>query len=180
MVKKMIKVRAWYMSLLLFLFSGIWSNLSLAEDTVKQIHSTWSTLDEKFVYGLCGLLFLMVIISFGVLHWDLTKADRWSLSDALSEPMNMTPLDATGQPLLDKLDKPIEIMQLKNSTSRLIALLGGVCLIFIFVGFSCIALCEYAFTGTIEGLDEIWKFLLGGATIFIPYVSNRILKLRKS
>ncbi len=76
----------------------------------------------------------------------------WSLGDVLSEETDVTAMvtNAAGQtePKLDSSGKPVMITEMRASSSRLIALMGMMSILLMFLGFGTFALysfplCQY-------------------------------------
>jgi hypothetical protein len=106
------------------------------------------------------LLFLFMIIAIG-----LKRSAEWHLGDAASE-------EAGNQPdVLPVGTKPIMVA----SASRLIALLGLLAIMVIFLGFGYYLLYA-AFTAQLNTVNvkPIVYFLFSGATMFAPYLANQL------
>jgi hypothetical protein len=101
----------------------------------------------------------------------------WSLSDALSEEVEVTfeqDVDGVRTPKFDDNLKPIMVTELRASSSRLIALMGLITIMLMFVGFGVFVLYSFAFgDGVPPGLDDVLKYILAGMTMFAPYVVNK-------
>jgi hypothetical protein len=103
---------------------------------------------------------------------------KWSLADALSEETEVTFMapDAAGRltPQTDASGKPVMIVEMRASISRVIALMGMMVILLMFLGFGVFCLYSFALTGRMpESVGEIVKFLLAGLTLFAPYVVNK-------
>ena len=108
--------------------------------------------------------YLLVLFSFAMISRSLTTTstgDTWSLADAVSEETEIV-VDGTKKTIL------------LASSSRLIALLGLVVLLVAFLGFGVIAMWSLAESGSMPSLAEVSKFLVGGATLFLPYGINQV------
>lgn len=71
--------------------------------------------------------------------------------------------------------------KLHASSSRLIAFMGSLVILFIFFGFGTVALYGFATTGTVPAtLKDITDYLLAGLTLFAPYTVNKFAKLFES
>lgn len=102
----------------------------------------------------------------------------WSLADALSEEVDVTfeEADANGvkTPKFDDSGKPITVTELRASSSRLIAFMGLITIMAMFLGFGVFVLYSFAMGGGVPaGLDQVYKFLFAGMTMFAPYLVNK-------
>jgi len=117
---------------------------------------------------------VLVLLVFSLL-WirNAIQSSNWSLADALSEEADVTPMNA-GVPLMNGA-QPLIIRELRASSSRIIALLGAVTILFMFVGFGTFVLYRYGTTGKMPvDVTDILKFLSGGLALFAPYAVNKI------
>ncbi len=109
---------------------------------------------------------------------QLLKQQSWSLTDALSEEVELSVVDTDGRPILDAAGTPLKTTQLKASVSRLIALFGLIGILMSYLGFGLVLLVAFAESATlsaetIASATAIVKFLLAGLTLFAPYLVNR-------
>jgi hypothetical protein len=107
-------------------------------------------------------LFLFLIITFVA----LLRSKDWSLADTVSE-------EASPQPAVlpaDREGKPIMVA----STSRLVALLGLLGILSMFLGVGYYILWSLFCKNTVPQLWEIMRFFYGGAAMFAPYAVNQI------
>jgi hypothetical protein len=155
-----------------------------------------------------ALIAFATIISLLLIYKNLKAAGKWSLSDALSEEVTVAARDADGKPiftdgepilgtdgkpLLDSAGKPTlskgkpllngegnvatEIV-MKASSSRLIALLGLVAILMLYVGAGLSVLYKFTSDGTVpSGTKEISTFFLYGLVMFAPYVVNKFASI---
>jgi hypothetical protein len=108
------------------------------------------------------LLFVFLMVMF----IGLLRNKDWSLADAVSE-------EAAPQPptLPEKREgKPIMVA----SSSRLVALLGLLGILSMFIGVGYYLLWVLFCTGTVPQLWEIVRFFYTGAAMFAPYIVNQI------
>ena len=120
--------------------------------------------------------FSLLTIRKSLLH------SSWSLSDALSEDVEMTVdnLPAAGAPVAAAGAAPIapaKVTKLVASTSRFIAMLGLVAILMMFIGFGMVILYDFALTGKppADGsLTPLIYFLTSGMTLFAPYLVNKV------
>jgi hypothetical protein len=125
----------------------------------------WQALNTTFIYAIVGLVLLATFCTFAVVCRVLREHPGWSLTDALSEEADITIDDANGQPVKRTI--------LAASSSRLIAFVGTIAILFLFLGFGALIMSEYSKTGRIDNADAIGKYLLTGLTLFVPYVVNK-------
>lgn len=127
--------------------------------------SPWKAPGDQFVYAVIIIVYLGVFIAFAIVCRLLSESQNWSLATALSEEADITVADPNGQ--------QVKKTELAASSSRLIAFVGTIAILFLFLGFGAFILWEYAETGTISNTDTIGKYLLGGLTLFAPYIVNK-------
>lgn len=153
------------------------------------VNSSWIPPSDIAIY------LVPIIVLFGsliaILAIRKSLPDSWSLADALSEEVplpvikevttkgqNGAPDVVTEEPLYDKEGKPVLIPVLKASSSRVIALMGMLSILFMFIGFGTFALYGFGKTGNApESVSDIVKFLAAGMTLFAPYVVNKFASL---
>ncbi len=133
-----------------------------------------------FVYTVIIGVLVAAIISILVIR-AAVSATNWSLADALSEETEITALttNAAGQqePLMEA-GKPVLVTVMRASSSRLIALMGMMAILLMFLGFGSFTLYHFAATGQMPGgTDQMINFLVAGMTLFAPYVVNKFSSL---
>ena len=102
----------------------------------------------------------------------------WSLSNALSEGIDLTEMDKDGKPIMDASNKPIVVTKLNASSSRMVALMGMIAILLMFLAFGSFSLFAFAKTGEMpSSIDQVVKFLIAGLTLFAPYAVNKFSKL---
>ncbi len=106
----------------------------------------------------------------------------WSFSDALSEATEVTAVepDNAGVPRikLDAAGNPMKVTQMRASSSRMLALMGAIVILLMFLGFGSVALFSFANTGELpQAMDKVVNFLLAGMTLFAPYAVNQFSKV---
>lgn len=105
------------------------------------------------------LFFLLMVMFIGLL-----RNKEWSLADAVSE-------EAGNQPAtLPVGQKPVMVA----SASRLVALLGLLGILTMFIGVGYYLLWALFCTGTVPQLWEIVRFFYAGAAMFAPYLVNQL------
>lgn len=115
------------------------------------------------------------------------RKQGWSLADALSEPTRLLIPDAPGwsesqgdRKAVDvAAGSPVKSLQLMEaSSSRLIALLGSIAILLLYLGFGVFALFDFGLTCTLPAtLGSITNFLYAGLALFAPYVANKVASL---
>lgn len=166
-------------SLLVGLLSGLVPAAAQAAEVIE-----WSAPASWFTYGIVGVVLLGSIVSLLMIRTALTLS-VWSFSDALSEPTETTAWEAdTGGVKRIKLDaegKPLTVTEMRASSSRMIALMGTLVILLMFLGFGSVALYSFANTGTLpESMDKVVDFLLAGLTLFAPYTVNKFAGMFES
>jgi uncharacterized membrane protein (DUF485 family) len=122
------------------------------------------------------LAIVVIVIVLGVALYGLKAIagvlgdsnSKWSLADALSEDVELSdPTDATKK-----------FTKLVASSSRLIALLGSIAILALYIGFAIVVLWFYARAGVIpDSTGSVIQFLLSGLALFAPYVVNKFSSL---
>ncbi len=140
----------------------------------KPVH--WEVPPQWFVYTVIGLVVGGSIIAMLLIRRALGNSN-WNLGDALSEDVEISNVttDAEGNEKVKLVeDKPTTVIVMRASISRLIAFMGMMVILFIFIGFGVFSLYSYAFTGEMpDSTDKVIQFLTGGLTLFAPYVVNK-------
>jgi hypothetical protein len=134
-----------------------------------------------FVYTIIVIVFVGALLSVALVRAAVANT-TWSLSDALSEETELTAIDkTTSQPLRDASGNELKVTELRASVSRLIALMGMLVILFMFLGFGSFAMYRFAMTGNMpSGMDEVINFLVAGLTLFAPYAVNKFSSLFES
>jgi hypothetical protein len=130
---------------------------------------------EWFVYTVVGLSIFSIFIGLAVFGGRLVNDKSWSLAAAVSEEIHVTALEIDGENIKYKPDGSQEMLtKLGASSSRLIAFLGTLVILGLFIGFGIFALMEFGKTGKMpSGMGDAIKFLVGGLTLFAPYAVNQ-------
>jgi hypothetical protein len=116
------------------------------------------TLTISIIVGVV----LLALVALLMVRKALAQSSGWKLGDALSEEADLT--DAKGTP----------IVILSASSSRLIAFVGLIVLLSLYLGFGVFILYYFGTGQQIPaGLDDIEKFMLAGLTLFAPYAVNQ-------
>lgn len=151
--------------------------------------STWIAPASFVVYSIPFIVLFGSLIAILVIRSSLLPKS-WSLADALSEEVPLPIVkkgvakDDAGKEITteefvyDKDGKPVLAPVLKASSSRVIALMGMLAILFMFIGFGTFALYGFGKTGKMpESVDDLVKFLAAGMTLFAPYVVNKFASL---
>lgn len=141
----------------------------------------WTPPPDWFTYSVIGIVVVGAIVSMLLVRAALTATKTWSLSDALSEETEVSSI-VDGKPQINTAtNEPITVVLMMASTSRLIAFMGMLVLILMFVGFGSFALYGFAVSGTLPAsMDQVGKFLLAGMTLFAPYAVNKFASMFES
>jgi hypothetical protein len=130
-----------------------------------------------FVYAVIGLIVLAALVAMLIVRASISTS-TFSLGEALSEEAEVTATDKDGQPIADNSGKPVTITKLAGSTSRVIALMGSIVLMVLFIGFGSFVLYFFGTgQGVPKGTDEVVRFLVAGLTLFAPYAVNKFSSL---
>lgn len=129
---------------------------------------------EAFALVVTGVTAVAALLALASIRTALANSD-WSLSDALSEEADVTLLDGGGKPLVDGDGKPQIASEMRASSSRLIALIGLVGILALYLGFGLVGLETFASKGSFpaDSVAPITKYMLAGMTMFAPYVVNK-------
>lgn len=147
--------------------------------------NTWAPPNTFLLYLVPFVAFFGSLIAIVAIRGAL-KPTNWSLAESLSEevpvPVYKETTDANGvktrELVYDKEGKPVLIPELKASTSRVIALMGLVAILFLFIGFGVFALFSFGSVGRLPpSMSEVVKFLVAGLTLFAPYFVNKFASL---
>jgi hypothetical protein len=137
----------------------------------------WTPPGEWIINTIVAVVVLGSLISILVVRSALFKSTNWSLAEALSEEIEVSAqqIDSGGKASFVMQDgKPVTVTVMRPSSSRVIALMGLVVILLMFVGFGAFALSAFARTGEMPAsMDKVRDFLFGGMTMFAPYVVNK-------
>ncbi len=146
--------------------------------------TNWVSPATAFVYFI--VLFVVFASLVAVLLVSRALSDtNWSLAKALSEEVEVTLTETDAnkvtKPVLDASGKPSMAKELCASSSRLVALMGMIAILIMFIGFGATTLFSFAKTGNIpSSVSDVLKFLAGGLTLFAPYVVNKFSNIFES
>lgn len=130
--------------------------------------------DTWFVYALIAVLAATGAFTLIAINRALGIDGRWSISDALSEEVELPVMDSNGAIVIGSDGKVVTAPKLIASTSRLIALIGLFGILSLYIGFGVCTLFFFATgQGAPPGIAEARSFLLAGLVMFAPYVINK-------
>ncbi len=150
----------------------------------------WVAPPAWVVYLLLGIVCFGALLAIAAVR--IAMPQTWTLAEALSEEVLLTPAmkvtttqGAGGaphaearEPIVDSEGKPVLLPAMKPSSSRVIALMGMMAILFMFIGFGVVALYGFAQMGRPpQDLDKVVSYLVAGATLFAPYVVNKFASL---
>jgi hypothetical protein len=137
----------------------------------KPMH--WQAPSEWVVYTVIGVVVCGSIIAMLLIRAALGNTN-WNLGDALSEDVEISSVTTDE-------GKPTTVTVMSASISRLIAFMGMMVILLIFIGFGVFTLYSYAFTGEMpDSTDKVIQFLTGGLTLFAPYLVNKFAGIFKN
>jgi hypothetical protein len=132
---------------------------------------------ETFAPILVVVIAAVTIISLMLIYKHIqSAATNWSLADALSEETPIGPVqkNLAGDPLQDKEGKVQYENVMKASSSRLIALLGSVAIMMLYIGAGLSVLYTFAAgAGVPKDTEALTTFFLYGMVLFAPYLVNK-------
>jgi len=147
-----------------------------------------ATMAPALIYGLVGGV-LVASVALLVLVRHSLKDQGWSLANALSEvtelvvPPDPNWTDSSGDRSAEEAESsrsrsnlPAETLRIMEpSTSRLIALLGSIVLLLLYLGFGAVSLFTYGRTCQMPpSTGQVTTFLYAGLALFAPYVANKV------
>lgn len=157
-----------------------------AAGTVAATGAAWAQTTTPAAAGTPSLGFVYLIIAFVIIGSLIVllliraavAKSKFSLGDALSEEVTITAMttNAAGVqvPLLTAAGATQTVTELRASISRLIALMGLMVIMLMFLGFGALALYHFGMTGEMpKGVNDVVKFLTAGLTLFAPYLVNK-------
>ncbi len=159
-----------------------------AQELSQATTDTCRPMAPEAIYGITALVLIGCFVALSHVDRRL-KQEGWSLANALSEPTQLqAPMDPRWLDSIgDKADidnaggaKPqtstplVTVTVLEASTSRLIALVGMIVILLMYLGFGIFSLFNYGFTCSMPASSgAVTGFLYSGLTLFAPYVANK-------
>ncbi len=160
-------------SMLLFILFTVWPEPSDAQTAAPSASALWVAPDPGFTYAVIIVVFLAILIIFAAVGRVLgSQNSKWSLADALSEETDLTVDDDNHKPYTVN-GVVVKKTEMRASSSRLIAFIGTIAILMLFLGFGAFILWNFANTGAITGASDIRNYLFAGLTLFAPYVVNK-------
>ena len=138
----------------------------------------WKGAPESwFIYTVVIVVLVGAILALAFIRAALSAStSKWSLAEALSEEVTVTDTEKSEGQTESK-----EVTKLCASSSRLVALMGMVVLLIMFLGFGTFALYSFGKTGKLpSSIDKVVHFLLAGLTLFAPYTVNKFASVFES
>lgn len=163
---------------------------SAASSAESAVQNAWVPPSTAVLY----LVPLFALLGSVVAMQKIVKAllpTTWSLADALSETVSMpaytdavaATATAPASPRALKLDndgKAVLIPEMHASSSRVIAMMGMMAILFLFLGFGVFAIFEFGATGKVPAtMNLVVTFLTSGLTLFAPYLVNQFASVFK-
>ena len=114
---------------------------------------------------------LIVVVTYLLVFIGVSKTlkglsasgSSWSITNALSESQPVELSDNQGN----------KSLAYPPSSSRLIAFLGLIVIMALFLGFGGVMLWRYGSTGKLDDIGNVVNFLWVGASLFAPYMVNQ-------
>ncbi|MFN9618488.1 MAG: glycoside hydrolase family protein [Synechococcaceae cyanobacterium] len=156
-----------------------------------------ATMPRPVVAAIVLAVLVAVVLCLNQVAIQLARS-RWSLANALSEVIELrVPVDpawtasqgdlqasmedrrAAGEPAGNQ--NPSLLRVLEPSSSRLIALVGMVVILLMYVGFGLFALYTFGLTCRMpSSTGSVTSFLYSGMALFAPYVANKVSEVFRS
>jgi hypothetical protein len=136
--------------------------------------------------GIYPAYTLVIVIALAILYFlaYIFRALRaqnspWSLADAVSEEADISlPVAAGAVPEKNVEGNVATTSELRASSSRLIALLGLMAILMLYIGVGLTVLYKFALDGGIlQGTTDVIKFMAAGLVMFTPYAINKITSI---
>ena len=165
---------AWAIAMIMLMVSVDAASAQAPEPTIAP-PAMW------FVYTVIIVIFIIALAALGLVRRSI-EYSHFSLGDALSEEGQLTVMekDAAGHdvPRIGSDGKPVTMTVMIGSISRVIALLGTIALMILFIGFGTFVMYYFATgQGVPKDLDKVVNFMFAGLTLFAPYVVNKFAGL---
>ncbi|MCH8618048.1 hypothetical protein [Undibacterium sp. TS12] len=150
-------------------------------DSQKECQPNSCRPNDFFLYFIPTVVLIGSFMAILAVRGAL-KSTSWSLADALSEEVDLpvfkeitdTQGVKTREPVYGKDEKPVLVPEMRASSSRVVALMGMIAILFLFIGFGVFILFSFGNTGKVPpSSDQVVHFLFGGLTLFAPYVVNK-------
>jgi len=134
--------------------------------------------DSFFAWTICVVMFLAILFALLTIKSAVSRSG-WKLADALSEDVEVSMVQtATGYvpAASDTVGPLIKMTTMRASSSRLIALVGMIAILVLFVGNALYFLFALAQGWTLPDalFGRLQDYLFGGATLFAPYIVGKL------
>jgi len=138
--------------------------------------AAWIT-PQTFAALLVALIAIVTIFALVLIYRHVKDSNtKWSLADALSEEAAVGPVikNKADELVLDKDNNVQYTNEMRASSSRLIALLGSIAIMMLYIGAGLSVLYTFASGGGVpKETKEFTTFFLYGMVLFAPYVVNK-------
>jgi len=125
--------------------------------------------DNLAPWFIVGAIWIVALVAAFMVRASLGKnstGGSWLLADALSEPDTIIATDgANGGTAAPRL---------VASSSRLIAMLGLLVILILFLAIGSAVVLQLLYTGQTPDLAGITQYFFGGVALFIPYMANQV------
>jgi hypothetical protein len=139
----------------------------------------WKPAHPLFIYTVVAVILLGSLLALALIRAAVIGS-TWSLADALSEEVEVTQMVEEKSGAITTT-KPVTITKMCASTSRLIALMGMVVILLMFLGFGALGLYSFGMIGELpDSIEQVIHFLLAGLALFAPYVVNKFSTMFES
>ncbi|WP_243312584.1 hypothetical protein [Fundidesulfovibrio agrisoli] len=133
-----------------------------------------AAMPQQTLFLLEAIVLVLAVYAFFKIFALLGRDQNWSLAKALSETETVENSDASDP------SKIVKSTQTIPSTSRLIAMLGMMVIVVLFLGIGITIIWNLGSTGSMPKLTDLTTFLYGGASLFAPYAINKFSEAFKS
>ena len=145
----------------------------MAQVTSPASNTSGNGISVTFVYIILVVLIVIIAVALTYIRSSIASIARLSLSQALSEDVQLPVKDADGKQIIGADGKVVLEPTMVSSSSRVIAFMGSVMLLFMFMGFGLFSMLRFAVGADLKSLGEIGTFLITGLTLFAPYIVNK-------
>ncbi|MGO4437398.1 hypothetical protein [Rhizobium sp. RAF56] len=144
---------------------------------------------QAFAYALVTFIAAITVFALLLCYHSLRRATGWSLTDALSEEVTLSQMTNDGVPILAPAQPPtpgapatttvqtVMVTTLRASSSRVIALVGTISILMLYIGFGLAYLNRFVVTGQVPELGNITQFFYAGLVLFAPYIANKFASI---
>lgn len=147
-------------------YSSILMLAQAASDTAtKAAQSIAAAVDPTVSYVITIIVAVAIVTSLFIIYLSVRKADKWSLSEALSEEVELN--NGTAPAITTTTE-------LKASSSRLIALLAGSAILLLYIGVGLAVLQKFIVSDSVSAdLQKFVSYFWAGIVLFAPYLANK-------